>query len=216
MLPRWGASGLQISSHALVLAWMRQGMACPGRQPSCHPTAFEATQQQVNGLDAACQLMLLATSLCLELSCSWRGRLHGHKRWTVPCRFEGTTRAETPHGKGVMIMGSGLGGGIQAAEKGDKYACTRQPPTWTVLWTCILGSAVMLAPSKQLLLFCGQSLAVLSCRLMNSHSHWFLAGPGSSLALQRCASQALLLVMCCCCHLSCQVATALANAAGTP
>ena len=36
------------------------------------------------------------------------------------CRFEGTTRTETPHGKGVMIMGSGLGGGIQAAEKGDK------------------------------------------------------------------------------------------------
>ena len=28
----------------------------------------------------------------------------------------------TPHGKGVLVLGNGLGGGIQRAERGDKCA----------------------------------------------------------------------------------------------
>ena len=43
-----------------------------------------------------------------------------------------------------------------------------------------------------------------------------LLGLGSRLTLQRCASLPKSLVMCCCCHLSCQAASAHANAADTP
>lgn len=35
--------------------------------------------------------------------------------------FEGLTREEAPHVKGVMVLGNGLGGGLQSAEQGDKY-----------------------------------------------------------------------------------------------
>ena len=70
----------------------------------------------------------------------------------------------------------------------------------------------MLAPSKQLLLLSEQSLAVLSCRLLCPHSHWFwLALPAAGHA-----TLAILLVMCCCCDLPCQAATGHANAACTP
>ena len=36
------------------------------------------------------------------------------------CRYEGLTREDAPQMKGVMVIGNGLGGGLQEAEKGDK------------------------------------------------------------------------------------------------
>lgn len=35
--------------------------------------------------------------------------------------YEGLTREDAPNMKGVLILGSGLGGGLQRAQKGDKY-----------------------------------------------------------------------------------------------
>jgi len=34
--------------------------------------------------------------------------------------YEGLTREDAPHGKGVLVFGNGKGGGIQRAERGDK------------------------------------------------------------------------------------------------
>ena len=33
--------------------------------------------------------------------------------------YEGLCREDVPHGKGVMIMGNGSGGGFQTTSKGD-------------------------------------------------------------------------------------------------
>lgn len=35
-------------------------------------------------------------------------------------RYEGLTREDAPSMKGTLIFGTGLGGGIQQAERGDK------------------------------------------------------------------------------------------------
>ncbi|KAK9803569.1 hypothetical protein WJX72_000735 [[Myrmecia] bisecta] len=35
--------------------------------------------------------------------------------------YEGLMKSNTPHGKGVLVFGNGLGGGIQHADRGDKY-----------------------------------------------------------------------------------------------
>ena len=39
----------------------------------------------------------------------------------VLCRFEGLTREGVPHGKGVLVMGNGTGGGFSGASRGDRY-----------------------------------------------------------------------------------------------
>lgn len=39
------------------------------------------------------------------------------------CRFEGLTREGIPHGRGVLVMGNGGGGGgIQNTARGDRHA----------------------------------------------------------------------------------------------
>ena len=37
-----------------------------------------------------------------------------------PRRFEGLMREDAPHGKGVLVLGNGKGGGIQRAARGDR------------------------------------------------------------------------------------------------
>lgn len=37
------------------------------------------------------------------------------------CRFEGLTREGIPHGKGVLVMGNGTGGGFHQPGRGDRY-----------------------------------------------------------------------------------------------
>jgi hypothetical protein len=37
------------------------------------------------------------------------------------CSYEGLMLNNIPHNKGVLILGNGLGGGIQKAESGDRY-----------------------------------------------------------------------------------------------
>lgn len=36
------------------------------------------------------------------------------------CRFEGLTREGIPHGKGVLVVGNGTGGGFSRPERGDR------------------------------------------------------------------------------------------------
>ena len=36
-------------------------------------------------------------------------------------RYEGLMLNEIPHNKGVLVFGNGLGGGIQKADRGDRY-----------------------------------------------------------------------------------------------
>lgn len=38
------------------------------------------------------------------------------------CRYEGLTRESVPHGKGVLVLGNGTGGGIQDPLRGDRCA----------------------------------------------------------------------------------------------
>ena len=38
----------------------------------------------------------------------------------VVARYEGLTREDAPHGKGVLVFGNGQGGGIQRPERGDR------------------------------------------------------------------------------------------------
>lgn len=38
------------------------------------------------------------------------------------CRFEGLTKEGIPHGKGVMVMGNGGGGGFKHTARGDRHA----------------------------------------------------------------------------------------------
>ena len=40
------------------------------------------------------------------------------------CRFEGLTREGIPHGKGVLVMGNGTGGGFNQPGRGDRYVLT--------------------------------------------------------------------------------------------
>ena len=37
------------------------------------------------------------------------------------CRFEGLTREGIPHGKGVMVIGNGTGGGLKKPSRGDRH-----------------------------------------------------------------------------------------------
>jgi hypothetical protein len=50
-------------------------------------------------------------------SCSW----FGFTVWFLARRYEGLTLEDIPHGKGVLVFGNGLGGGIQNAETGDRW-----------------------------------------------------------------------------------------------
>ena len=43
----------------------------------------------------------------------------------ITCRFEGLTREGIPHGKGVMVIGNGAGGGFKRASRGDRQVCCR-------------------------------------------------------------------------------------------
>ena len=36
-------------------------------------------------------------------------------------RFEGLTREGVPHGKGVLVIGNGSGGGLKRPSRGDRY-----------------------------------------------------------------------------------------------
>lgn len=38
-----------------------------------------------------------------------------------PPRYEGLMLNDVPHNKGVLVFGNGLGGGIQKADRGDRY-----------------------------------------------------------------------------------------------
>jgi len=40
----------------------------------------------------------------------------------IMCRFEGLTKEGIPHGKGVMVMGNGGGGGFKHTARGDRHA----------------------------------------------------------------------------------------------
>ena len=42
------------------------------------------------------------------------------------CSFEGLVRENIPHGKGVMVFGSGTGAGMNVVEPGDKYVMVKE------------------------------------------------------------------------------------------
>ena len=58
------------------------------------------------------------------------------------CRFEGLTREGIPHGKGVLVMGNGTGGGFNQTSRGDRYvlSCALQFGLLTKIATTMLSS----------------------------------------------------------------------------
>lgn len=42
--------------------------------------------------------------------------------FAVLCSFEGLTREGVPHGKGVLVVGNGAGGGFKTPSQGDRHA----------------------------------------------------------------------------------------------
>ena len=47
------------------------------------------------------------------------GHMVNHHAYLL-CRFEGLTKQGIPHGKGVMVMGNGGGGGFKHTARGDR------------------------------------------------------------------------------------------------
>lgn len=45
-------------------------------------------------------------------------------------------REDIPHGKGVLVFGNGLGGGIQQADRGDRCAPAASHTTYRPVHLC--------------------------------------------------------------------------------
>ena len=88
--------------------------AGPNYLGQCLPSLYACKHQPV--------LHNLGRGNVLSPDSSQQGRsLHEqHRLLPFMSRYEGLTRDDAPHMKGVMIFGNGHGGGMEKAKKGDK------------------------------------------------------------------------------------------------